>query len=111
MASHKLLLFNDQQNETVAAISELIIPKTSTPGAKAARVNEFIDTYLASRPRSKQVEFTEGLEWMDKRSTELFKKSFVECTPVQQKELLTRVSVVNSAEDPAGQSFFKLIKG
>jgi hypothetical protein len=109
--STKLLLFNEHQIATVAAISELIIPETSTPGAKSARVSEFIDNYLASRPTSKQAEFTEGLEWMDKRSKELFKKGFVESTSAQQKEFLTRLSVVNSAEDAAGQSFFKLIKG
>jgi len=31
------------QNAIVVTISELIIPQTDTPGAKAARVNEFID--------------------------------------------------------------------
>ena len=35
------------QNETVITLSELIIPTTDTPGAKAAKVNEFIDGVLS----------------------------------------------------------------
>jgi len=110
VTSQGLLLFDPHQNATVIVISELIIPQTNTPGAKAARVNEFIDVFLASRPRSEQGKFQEGLDWIDKRSQKLFGKSFVDCPPEQQRDLLTRLSVVNSAENDTGQSFFGLIK-
>ena len=77
--SQGLLLFDPHQNATVIVISELIIPQSHTPGAKAARVNEFIDVLLASRPKSEQDKFLEGLNWLDKRSQELFGHSFVDC--------------------------------
>ena len=35
-----------QQNALVVTMIDLIIPVTDTPGAKAARVNEFIDVIL-----------------------------------------------------------------
>jgi glucoside 3-dehydrogenase (cytochrome c) hitch-hiker subunit len=108
--SQNLQLFNAHQNDTVIILSELIVPQTQTPGAKAARVNEFIDVLLASRPKSEQDKFLEGLNWLDRRSQQLFGNIFIESLPEQQKDLLTRLSIANSAEDIAGQCFFGLIK-
>src|SRR5579863_4327755 len=42
----KPVFFDEHQNETVIALTELIIPQTDTPGAKAALVNRFIDLML-----------------------------------------------------------------
>jgi len=106
-----LQVFNPHQNQTVIVLSELIIPQTTTPGAKAARVNEFIDIFLSSANASKRQEFLEGLQWIDMRSQQLFQNLFVKATPQQQTELLTRLSVPNSTETTSGQNFFKLIKG
>jgi hypothetical protein len=108
--SGTLVVFNAHQNETVTTLCELIIPQTTTPGARAARVNEFIDTFLGSVTASKKQEFLEGLQWIDHRSQELFQKPFVKATPQQQTELLTRLSVPHSLEGPTGQNFFEQIK-
>lgn len=108
--SGSLKIFDGHQNQTVMALSELIIPETNTPGAKAAMVNEFIDTFLTSVPEFKKEEFLEGLRWIDARSRELFKVDFVAAKPEQQNELLTRLSVSHSMEDPEGVSFFNQIK-
>jgi Gluconate 2-dehydrogenase subunit 3 len=105
-----LKVFNPHQNQTVIALCELIIPQTTTPGAKAARVNDFIDTFLSSVNASKRQEFLEGLQWIDMRSQQLFQTLFVKAAPEQQTELLTRLSVPNSMETTSGQNFFKLIK-
>ena len=40
-------IVNPEQNDLITVITELIIPETDTPGAKAAKVNEFIDLMLA----------------------------------------------------------------
>ena len=104
-------VFNPHQNQTVIVLCELIIPQTTTPGAKAARVNEFIDIFLSSVNASKRQEFLEGLQWIDMRSQQLFQNLFVKATAQQQTELLTRLSVPNSTETTSGQNFFKLIKG
>ena len=44
---YTLRTLNPHQNATVVLMSEIIIPETDTPGAKGARVNEFIDVILA----------------------------------------------------------------
>ncbi|MFN8006643.1 MAG: gluconate 2-dehydrogenase subunit 3 family protein [Terriglobia bacterium] len=105
-----LLLFKPQQNATLIVLSELIIPETRTPGAKTARVNEFIDVFLASRPKADQDEFINGLEWLDRRSLELYGKGFADSAPEQQRDLLTRLSRVDSTEGQEGKRFFELAK-
>ena len=40
-----------QQNDVVVAMSETLIPATDTPGAKAARVNEFISRRVTPEQR------------------------------------------------------------
>src|SRR5207237_1175033 len=40
------VFFDAHQNETVVALTEMIIPETDTPGAKSALVNRFIDLML-----------------------------------------------------------------
>jgi hypothetical protein len=100
------------QNQTVIVLSELIIPQTDTPGAKAAKVNEFIDWVLQDADERDRKEFLKGLAWMDGRSQELFGTDFAAAAPDQQTALLTILaSAQNKAfEDQAGIDFFKAIK-
>ena len=78
------------QNEIVTTMAEMIIPATETPGAKAARVNEFIDLILTEWCNDEErTRFLHGLTDADARSGKLFGKDFVGCAPDQQKEILT----------------------
>jgi glucoside 3-dehydrogenase (cytochrome c) hitch-hiker subunit len=84
-----LKTLNPHQNATVTTIAEIIIPQTNTPGAKAARVNEFIDLILTDWYDGEEKSiFLTGLADADARSRELFGKDFVECGEKQQVELL-----------------------
>jgi len=100
------------QNETVVLLSELIIPQTETPGARAAKVNEFIDLVLANAEERERKEFVKGLVWLDARTQELFGADFAAAAPEQQAALLTLLaSPKNKAlEDQVGIDFFKVIK-
>jgi len=68
-----LRTLNPQQNGMVTTISEIIIPQTDTPGAKAARVNEFIDLILTEwyDDEEKSI-FLTGLAEVDTRTRDLF---------------------------------------
>ncbi len=85
-ATAALKTFNPHQNATVTAIADLILPQTDTPGAKAARVNEFMDAILADWCEDKErSNFLSGLDDVDVRSRKQFGKDFIECTSDQQE--------------------------
>jgi hypothetical protein len=80
---------DQHQSKTVAEISELIIPETNTPGAKAARVDEFIDLMLAEWfPAEDKIRFLNGLTELDEKSRELTGNRFTDCDTAQQVEIL-----------------------
>ena len=75
-----LKTLNPRQNATVTTIAELIIPQTNTPGARAARVNEFIDLILSEwYDDEERSTFLSGLADVDVRARDLWGKDFVEC--------------------------------
>jgi hypothetical protein len=85
-------------NETVIAMTEQIIPATDTPGAKGARVNEFIDVILTEwATPEERAHFIEGLEDIDKQSQKLFGKNFVDASPDQQLAQLRAIDDVTLA--------------
>ncbi|MFZ0431033.1 MAG: gluconate 2-dehydrogenase subunit 3 family protein [Acidobacteriota bacterium] len=56
------------QNETLILLSDLIIPETKTPGAKAALANRFIDLLLAAEDTETQKAFLNSLSYLDGES-------------------------------------------
>jgi hypothetical protein len=88
-SGYALRTLNPSQNAAVTAMIDVIIPATATPGAKAARVNEFIDLILTEwATEEERRRFLSGLAEVDKSSNSLFAKDFVDCTPPQQEEFL-----------------------
>ena len=82
-------IFNAHQDATVTAMAEHILPHTDTPGAKAARVNEFIDLIVADwYSEEERTIFLAGLADVDVRTQSLFNKNFVEATSEQKSEVL-----------------------
>jgi Gluconate 2-dehydrogenase subunit 3 len=81
---------NPHQNATVTAISELIIPQTETPGAKAVRVNEFIDLILTEwYDDDERQRFLAGLADVDVRSRDVCGKDFVDGSEKQQLQIVS----------------------
>ena len=80
---------NAHQNATVTTIADLIIPETSTPGAKAAKVNEFIDLLLTEWfEKAEKERFLAGLSTIDPASRKRFGADFISCTAAQQLDLM-----------------------
>jgi hypothetical protein len=86
----ELQVLDPHQNETVVAMTELIIPQTDTPGARAARVNEFIDLVLAEWcDDADRALLLDGLADVDARARALYGNDFVHGTEAQQAQILT----------------------
>ena len=88
----KPAFLDSQQNETLAALSEAIIPATDTPGAKAALVNRFLDLLLSVATPENQHEFVESLAWFHTASVQRYKSSFSSLDPEQTHDFLNLVA-------------------
>ena len=89
------------QAEMVAVMGELIIPETDTPGARAARVHEYIDVMLTDYySAADRARFVSGLERAEARARATYGRPFLEATPAQQLELVRALSQ-QAYRDPA----------
>ena len=91
--------FNAHQNATVVAMIDQIIPATETPGAKGARVNEFMDVILTEwANQAERQSFLAGLADVDKQSELLFGKNFADASAAQQVVLLSSLDQAAALE-------------
>jgi hypothetical protein len=84
----------------VAEIAEIIIPKTTTPGAKEAGVGQFLEMMLKDcyKP-SQQDHFVKGLDTLEEESKKANGgKKFLESTPAQQTALLKKFEMMSNEE-------------
>jgi hypothetical protein len=87
------------QDELLATLVEIIIPATDTPGARAARVDAFIDGLLADIYTAEERDrFLAGLADVDARARAAHGVPFLETTPEQQ------VAVLSAMEQEARQT-------
>lgn len=77
------------QQTTVAELSEMIIPATNTPGAKAGKVDEFIDIILAEwSTDADRAAFLNGIADLDLRTMVRCKCLFVDAAMDQRTAIL-----------------------
>lgn len=97
-------------------VGETIIPTTNTPGAKAAKVGEFMQVMVTDCYEEKdQKVFIEGLNKINEAAEKKFNATFMKLTPDQRTELLSAVDKEAAAyakdkkkEDP--NHYFSLMK-
>lgn len=113
-AKHKpqpLRFFTAEENRTVIEMSERIIPADdSSPGAKAARVNEYVDLIVSESPDSVKRTWREGLSAINKMSRDKFSKGFADASVEQQIELLKQISKNERDPKTVEERFFRTIK-
>lgn len=79
------VFFSVPQAATVAEMAEIILPKTSTPGAKDAGVPGFIDSMLKEVYKAEEQEkFLAGLNAFNDDAVKSYGEQFVDLDPEQQ---------------------------
>lgn len=110
-APQPLRFFTEEENRTVVEMSERIIPgDDSSPGAKAAKVNEYIDLIVSVSPEPTQQTWRDGLAAVNKLSRDRFGKPFPDATADQQIELLNEISKNEKSPQTIEERFFRTIK-
>ena len=106
-----LKFFTEDENRTVLEMSERIIPADdSSPGAKAAKVNEYIDLIISESPDPTKQTWRDGLAAINKMSRDRFSKPFADATTDQQIELLREISANEKSPQTVEEKFFRTIK-
>lgn len=82
-------LFSKSQIKLMNEIADTILPETGTPGAKAAKVGQFIAVIVSDcyEPADQKI-FTEGLAQLQVLCKQKTGKSFVKCSPQQRLDFL-----------------------
>lgn len=106
-----LKFFTEDENRTVIEMSERIIPADDhSPGAKAAKVSEYIDLIVSESPENTKKSWREGLAAINKMSRDKFGKPFADSTADQQIELLKEISKNERSPQTVEERFFRTIK-
>jgi hypothetical protein len=83
---------NEAQAAVVTAVADILIPRTSTPGASDVGVPAFIDVMLKDvYPAEDQQRFLSGLQEIDNEASKEKGKSFVELDAKDQERLVRKL--------------------
>lgn len=88
-ASSDVVAFTPKDIEFLNEVAETILPATSTPGAKEAKVGEFMTVIVKDcyKPAESKA-FMEGMAKLDQASKDKNGKGFLESTKEQRHDLL-----------------------
>jgi hypothetical protein len=107
--------FKPEEFKAVEILTEMIIPTDEKPGAREARVANYIDFIAFSaaefRPELQQ-EWISGLQVLDDASHKKYGEPFNDLSSGQREELLTEMSLPerNPQASHPGYNFYRLVK-
>ena len=91
-ASGELHTLSLEQHALLDIMTEHIIPETDTPGARTARVADYIDAMLTDfYSEERRSQFISGLIETDEAAKGAYGKEFMACSSTEQFELLSRL--------------------
>jgi len=109
-----------KKKELVAELAETIIPRTDTPGAKDAKVEDYIIKMITENTDAKtQKSFMAGLSSLEHYTYENYHQQFVQCNASQKNEIIKHfeskstysIGILNKVSKKLlGPSFFNQLK-
>lgn len=104
----------------IAELAETIIPRTDTPGAKDAKVEDYILKMITENTDAKtQKSFLAGLSSLEHYTNDSYHKGFAQCSDIQKAEVLKHfenkgnysVNILNKVSKKLlGPSFFHKLR-
>jgi gluconate 2-dehydrogenase gamma chain len=115
-AAYAPQFFKPEEFKTVEILAEMIIPTDEKPGAREARVADYIDFIVSSAAEFSpelQREWTAGLQLLDDTSRKKYGEAFNELSSEKREALLTEMSLPeqNAQANHPGYDFYRLVKG
>lgn len=109
---HRPRFFTPAEFAMVDELSELIIPTDEhSPGAREAKVAEYIDGELAETWDEKlKPEWRAGLKLIDQLSTEMHGRNFMKSSQDERIALMTRISANETDPKKTEETFFVELK-
>jgi hypothetical protein len=109
-------LFEADHEAYMDEIAETILPQTSTPGAKAAKVGAFMAVMVRDcyTPEDQKV-FTKGLDQLNDECNKKYSKKFMELDPKQRTEILNaldkeQLAYTKTKKHDAPNHYFRMLK-
>ena len=110
-AAYKYRFFKPAQLATLDELGETIIPTDDhSPGAKAARVSEYIDAIVADAPVRTKTLWNDGLAAVERVAEQKFQRSYAHCSLEEQTVILKAFAVNQHAPVSLEERFFKALK-
>ena len=104
--------FTPHEMATITILGDIIIPKDEVSGnASDAKVPDFIEFIVKDMPQH-QTPMRGGLRWLDLQCIKQFGKTFKDCSPEQQIQLVDQIAYPNKAKADMkqGVAFFSLMR-
>ena len=94
--------FSPRDYKTLQTLCQTIIPSDAdAKGAVEAGAPEFIDL-ITSENKDYQVALGGGVMWLDNTCIDRYGKTYLDCTPQQQKEILDLIAYRQNVKKDAG---------